>query len=497
MDSSTLRATLLQTRVDQQSIQKSAAGMMSHYGGVPSVAVNEWRQCLGLCHVEQLLPLLYVANEVLQTSKRNRGNQFLEGFSSILGKGMQVICQRLHSESADSNDGVQKVEKARRVVKIWGDRHVFSVRFVTEILVGVEDYRKPIDEHQHGHGSASFVSPLPVAQPASDVPNQLQSSLRQSAQSAFATNHNHTQQDATTNLSPRITSSSRRSTLLSKQGSGSKTDIFGSPAGASLLRVDVGNIESPSSSKRKRTIEGGTGTENTPSLPNIDEHHAAGGSAATRKDRRTSSSGSKKKHKPASLSLVDILNELDDLNLQFRSLQRQIDSQVSANKSTLEATSTEIENLVGDELSDMYSKAVAVEKFLKSSAVKQMRRIAQRRYELEQMLLDKIPPLRLVTLEQDEEDLKLSQHLHAQLELLRDVHGDAKEARERQVAEHKEQKEMLASERLAKLQEEAQKKALQEALAKPKQEMGTVWNPVTREFQPTTDATQAESWRDN
>ena len=92
--------------------------MMKHYDRSASVAVNEWRNSLATCEPAQLLPLLYVANEVLQTSKRNRGNKFLEAWSPVLGKSLQHICARDPSV----------VEKVRRTVKIWADRRVLSIR---------------------------------------------------------------------------------------------------------------------------------------------------------------------------------------------------------------------------------------------------------------------------------------------------------------------------------------------------------------------------------
>lgn len=94
MDSATLRATLLKTDNTLPSIQRSAAGMMTHYDRIPSIAVDDWRQCLASCHTDQLLPLLYVANEVIQTSKRNRGNKYLEAFSPVLGSSLRLACSR-------------------------------------------------------------------------------------------------------------------------------------------------------------------------------------------------------------------------------------------------------------------------------------------------------------------------------------------------------------------------------------------------------------------
>jgi len=192
------------------------------------------------------------------------------------------------------------------------------------------------------------------------------------------------------------------------------------------------------------------------------------------------------------MSLVDILNELEDLNMQYRGLTLRMDG------SLLSLDQETIETMVGDELEDSYRKVVQMENFLKSHALKQIHRIAQRRYELEQMLLsDIIPPLRHSVLKQDEEDSKWSKHLLNQLMLLKEVHAQAALARDAKRLIDKNQKVQEEMDRQQKLEEEAKKRALEEALKKPEQEEGMVWNPVTREFQAATDATQGESWRDH
>eukprot|EP00957_Ditylum_brightwellii_P009052 683927-Ditylum_brightwellii.AAC.1 len=116
-DAASLRSTLLSTNNTAQSIQNSASTMMRLYDRSASLAVSEWRNSLQTCSTQNLLPLLYVANEVLQTSKRNRGNKFLEAFSPVLKSSLQFICER----------DKKIVEKVRRTAKIWGDRRVFSV----------------------------------------------------------------------------------------------------------------------------------------------------------------------------------------------------------------------------------------------------------------------------------------------------------------------------------------------------------------------------------
>ena len=119
-DTANLRSLLSQTDMSQPAIQSSAAAMMKFYDkNAAPLAVSEWRSQLQSCRPDQLLPLLYVANEVLQTSKRNRCPKFLEAFAEVLGSSLRFICERDRSI----------VEKVRRTAKIWGDRQVYSPRF--------------------------------------------------------------------------------------------------------------------------------------------------------------------------------------------------------------------------------------------------------------------------------------------------------------------------------------------------------------------------------
>jgi hypothetical protein len=130
-DAASLRDLLARVDGTAPSIHAAAGGMMRHYDRSAGVAVNEWRNALQTARPQMLLSLLYVANEVLQNSKRNRGNKFLEAMSPVLGQALQHICR--------TDPG--NTEKVRRTVKIWADRRVFSVRYVNELLQGLESFR--------------------------------------------------------------------------------------------------------------------------------------------------------------------------------------------------------------------------------------------------------------------------------------------------------------------------------------------------------------------
>ena len=172
MDPSSLRAILSKTDVTPVTIQASSRAIMKQYDKSPTNAVNEWRNSIQTCQTDQLLPMLYVANEVLQTSKRNRGNKFLEAFSPVLATSTRFICERDRSIC----------EKVRRVIKIWGDRRVFSQRFVGELLNGLEGFRKGptsrrnlISTKKNNHRDSPIETDSPEASPfGSQGPSLLQ-----------------------------------------------------------------------------------------------------------------------------------------------------------------------------------------------------------------------------------------------------------------------------------------------------------------------------------
>ena len=99
-DASSLRNLLRKTDASAPAIQATAGAMMRHYDKSAGVAVVEWRNALHQARGDQHLPLLYVANEVLQNSKRNRGNKFLEAFSPVLGQSLVFISQKSLTKSS-------------------------------------------------------------------------------------------------------------------------------------------------------------------------------------------------------------------------------------------------------------------------------------------------------------------------------------------------------------------------------------------------------------
>ena len=491
--------TLL-TRVDATApaIQSSAAAMMKLYDRSPEVAVVEWRNALHNSTPGQWLPLLYVANEVLQNSKRNRGNKFLEAFSPILGQSLIFVCQ--HSDAAS-------VEKIRRTVKIWGDRRVFSVRYINELLKGLEPFRN--NNNRDGRAAApvtttttAAAAPITTAASASSaVTSSLPSTTEPptTAATAAATTTSTTTQSTGTPAQAATPSSKEDEAEMKDDDYDDESDdpmdllmdhndddddddddddIFGGSdaAGGGALKLNVELnfdstvIQSPAALKRGKfkrrrssLAASSTGSQSS--------------SAINKKSRRRSIL--------STTSLVELWKGVADLEQSFdRSVAMLHDIQIPAPE-TLEA-------LVGDELIQHHKTILKYQQRVAQQR-ETLYRIANERRALEQDAVRYIPWLE-TALQQDADDVEFCNKLETSLIQLRHIHPAMRHARDQRVAEDlRFQREQEEKERKQKEEDEA-KKFREAALSKETEaKPGMVWNKVTQEYHYlNTD----ESWRD-
>uniref|UniRef100_A0A1J3DS91 Regulation of nuclear pre-mRNA domain-containing protein 1A n=1 Tax=Noccaea caerulescens TaxID=107243 RepID=A0A1J3DS91_NOCCA len=81
--------------------------------------VTTWEKQFHSTEMTQKVPLMYLANDILQNSKR-QGNEFVQAFWNVLPKAVKDIV----AQGDDRGKGV-----VSRLVKIWEERRVFgSVR---------------------------------------------------------------------------------------------------------------------------------------------------------------------------------------------------------------------------------------------------------------------------------------------------------------------------------------------------------------------------------
>ncbi len=392
-DASILRNLLRKTDTSAPAIQAAAGAMMKHYDKSPAVAVVEWRNTLHQARPDQHLPLLYVANETLQNSKRNRGPKFLEAFSPVLGQSLAFICQK--------NPDI--VEKVRRTVKIWGDRRVFSLRFVNEMLQGLEPFR-------NGSG---LESRLPVVAPVSESGGSF-SPMHPTQESPRAT------KPIIIDIDKEMSMDDDDEEIASNTSDSDDDDLFGD-AGDRLLKIDLdldraateaNKANEKGSGKRKRRR---TNTEDKGSLPG--------------------SFGGKNKRRPAILStnsLMELWNQVATLQQRFDNTQTLL-AGISPEYLDESSMSEQIDTLVGDELMDEYKKNVTFEKRVVDQR-KELHTIAQTRRSLEQEAVRYLPWLEAV-LKQDKDDIEFCDKLIMQLKTFEPMHVVAKAAYLERLAE--------------------------------------------------------------
>eukprot|EP00934_Nitzschia_sp_Nitz4_P007729 Nitzschia sp. Nitz4//scaffold179_size51476//21451//22833//NITZ4_006926-RA/size51476-processed-gene-0.42-mRNA-1//1//CDS//3329539216//7719//frame0 len=458
-DASTLRMLLRQTDGSAPSIQQAAAAMMKHYDKSPGVSVVEWRNALHQARLDQHLPLLYVANETLQTSKRNRGNKFLEAFSPILGQALAFVCQE--------NPSV--VEKVRRTVKIWGDRRVFSLRYVTELLKGLDRYRDgppsssspalPLRSSPPSSGrfSPPTLPPNP-SKPPTPPPQQPKAKPTNAPFDIDRAMAPDSEDDASSSSSP--------------DKDDGDDDLFGGSS-QKILNIDL-------------------------DLDKAAEASQSGQLSVPRKRRRTSGSAkATNKRRPQVLStssLMDLWTRVSSLQQRFDTTQTLLASIPSEylQDADEDDAMAQLDTLVGDELLNQYKTVVQQEKRVAEQR-KELHEVAQKRKTLEQEAIRYLPWLEHA-LKQDKEDLAFCAKVQEQLREIQSIHGLAKAARqERLDQELKFQQEMEEKQR-KKQEEEERQKFLEMAMSKETEaKPGMVWNNATKEYQyRNTD----ESWRD-
>ena len=443
-DATNLRRKLASIDMAAATIQSSAAAMISFYDkpSGPQTAVSEWRNILQSAQNAQLLPLLYVANEVLQTSKRNRGNKFLEAFGPVLGNSLKFICER----------DPALIEKVRRTAKIWGDRAVFSTRYVGEILAGLETFR------HHGSSISSKSATKPSASHVS------------SASSTAAPSPSTKTLTQSTPVADESDNDMFENSDDNDDGMQTTESIFGASSGQSLLDVSNFAIAAASSNstfgsnKRRREAE------------------------KSKSPKKRKLAQKKSKNTLSTSNFVELISQLCEIDDQYNAIQSNISS-----IETSDIISDEGKDIVevGDELIRLHTTVNSMKSNLKQNKAS-LWNIANTKHEMENKLKRYLVWLK-GGLNADMDELKLCDALEEKLLQLQVVHGDAKALRD--ATREQQEKQRLEAEEAAR--KEAEEEELRKSLEKiqhdkaPKE--GMVWNKVAREYQYLDTS---ENWRD-
>ena len=526
-DALSLRQLFQKTDGTAPAIQATAGAMMKHYDKSPQVAVTEWRNALmKATKADQQLALLYVANEVLQNSKRNRGIKFLEAFSPILGQALTHICQQ---------NSPTTVEKVRRTVKIWGDRHVFSQRFVNDLLKGLDPYRggnntnTNNNNNNNNHTNKTTTNTTTTTMTTSTVISSSSSASTPSPSSMTTSPSGNPRFSPLAHLSsqspePVLASSSANS--QSKNGETNKSssnegisnsdlddndnddddddndgDLFGdSTDGIKLdLAIDLDEAATVLAKSHKENIgdddnmnsnnPNNNGQSNfaldamKPTKPGMKRKRSKDGSAMS------SSGASKRKSILSTSSLMELWNRVAASQQEYDHVQASLQD---ITEEYLEEPASQLESLVGDELLEQYRQVQAYETLVIQQRV-ELHSIAQKRRALELEAVRYLPWLE-ATLHQDLDDIEFCKTLLQKLQCFSHIHGPARAARDERLALEAKQRQEQEELEKRRREEEERKKFMESAMKKETEaKPGMVWNRATGEYQYLkTD----ESWRD-
>ena len=497
-----LRERLRTVDESAPSIQGAANAMMKHYDrSTTTIAVNEWRNALFSTTITtQYIPLLYVANEVLQNSKRNRGNKFLESFSPILLQSLIYMVQQIHQGMVPPT-AVQLVEKIRRVIKIWADRRVFSTRFVNEVLTGLEPYRTPqLQQQQQQHRGVVLAPPHqePDATFSPPVEQKDTSSINlDDSQQSNQTTVSHEdilgileahEREKFTHGSHPSPDQNNDTNQDYDDDDDDDDDLFADNNDNNDMMIGDDSENHPSLSIDVNVTDAVAKLANAGNHPNKRRRRRSSGMSQGGKSERRGSS-SQTKSTLSNSHFLEIWNQLVE-NQQKYDMALIMIQQIQAHIASV--SDDELSNLVGDEL----QQAVQQNETDMKRLVQQKRMLhglANERYILGLEATRYIPWLE-TSIQQDTDDIQFSIILEEKIRQFMPICQQLQTTRKVMQQEQQRLDEINAEKLRRQKEEEENEKFKRDVLAmQTEAKPGMVWNPTTREYQAlNTD----ESWRD-
>lgn len=134
---SALEKKLTELSSSQQSVQTLSLWII-HHRKHSGLIVKVWHRELKKAKPSRKLTFLYLANDVIQNSKK-KGPEFTKDFESVLVDA----CSHVASEA---DDGCKK--HLERLLNIWKERNLYRADFIQQLKLAIEDSNspKPIEE---------------------------------------------------------------------------------------------------------------------------------------------------------------------------------------------------------------------------------------------------------------------------------------------------------------------------------------------------------------
>lgn len=129
---SALEKKLSELSNSQQSVQTLSLWLIHHRKHAGPI-VSVWHRELRKAKSNRKLTFLYLANDVIQNSKR-KGPEFTREFESVLVDAFSHVAR-------EADEGCKK--PLERLLNIWQERSVYGGEFIQQLKLSMEDSRSP------------------------------------------------------------------------------------------------------------------------------------------------------------------------------------------------------------------------------------------------------------------------------------------------------------------------------------------------------------------
>ncbi|XP_015220108.1 regulation of nuclear pre-mRNA domain-containing protein 1B isoform X1 [Lepisosteus oculatus] len=163
---SALEKKLSELSNSQQSVQTLSLWIIHHRKHSPLI-VRVWHREMKKAKSSRKLTFLYLANDVIQNSKR-KGPEFTREFETVLVDACSHVAR-------EADDGCKK--HLERLLNIWQERSVYGADFIQQLKLAIEDSNSPKHKAQGKQAGArraqqSQPGPLTAVQAVNSQRNQ-------------------------------------------------------------------------------------------------------------------------------------------------------------------------------------------------------------------------------------------------------------------------------------------------------------------------------------
>ncbi|XP_074068014.1 regulation of nuclear pre-mRNA domain-containing protein 1B isoform X3 [Macrotis lagotis] len=155
---SALEKKLSELSNSQQSVQTLSLWLIHHRKHAGPI-VSVWHRELRKAKSNRKLTFLYLANDVIQNSKR-KGPEFTREFESVLVDAFSHVASKIEvvniilrgeNQAEGGTEGLRKLKEAdegckkplERLLNIWQERSVYGGEFIQQLKLSMEDSNSP------------------------------------------------------------------------------------------------------------------------------------------------------------------------------------------------------------------------------------------------------------------------------------------------------------------------------------------------------------------